>query len=537
MQSDDGPSSDPAAVITPPPPPRPPASPLPGLPNGITVESTIEEDIAFMAARMERSVTPRRDVISIANQTESGRAMIAELQRQLHAEERDRTPARLPITPVSGGENDKVNRMLQFADDPEKDARRSERQYDWSQEFDRPVDRPRSIFAMHEDLGGLKFKPAACNDTLTEPGPNDSNLHNKGLQMHLKMVYGDSIWDESKGRSDHALPWFDDVLSLATAANVSFPLILHKRLGPQGQRWLISLLPDKTYHDWASENFRLLRIAFRTRFTNQTRSDRALAFEQITLRGVFQNGSSLSKYAESFIFLCRQVGPELMPDAAACLHFLKGMDAVLRAECMITPLGFEWECMSDLVRFAVLQERRLLIRHQCSQTQTPSPHRPPFSGPKQRVQGGSRWRPSSAAAAAAAAGGDDPEPDLPDAVPAGFNKLSYPPPPMAAAARITPSKLEGNIKTCPCYGWGLDLTTAAPFQLLDPTIPGLPVSVKNVLWDWGICFNCRGTWETGRHMAKRCGAGGLHAPNKRAAYNQPYGTDTDPAQKRVRFTR
>ena len=67
-------------------------------------------------------------------------------------------------------------------------------------------------------------------------------------------------------------------------------------------------------------------------------------------------------YSERFLTLSRQIGSTSVTAETLCQHFLAGLNKELRAACCLTRDGEEWSNLTDLLKMAHVESRRLLMR-------------------------------------------------------------------------------------------------------------------------------------------------------------------------------
>ena len=114
------------------------------------------------------------------------------------------------------------------------------------------------------------------------------------------------------------------------------------------------------------------KSAFIRSFTGEVRPPEVIALHELMAGTVTQGSDPVPKYAERFYQRSRRLNGETQ--ISLCIFFQSGLKPELRALCCMDRNNKRWECLSDLVDFAIAEEERLNVRD----SSLPAPH---FSNP------------------------------------------------------------------------------------------------------------------------------------------------------------
>jgi hypothetical protein len=284
------------------------------------------------------------------------------------------------------------------------------------------------------------------------------------------------------------------MLQYSLAANVDVGRTLLSHLPLTGQKWLQLTLKTHTYHDWAANNFALLRAAFRRRWQKQVRSEASIALDLLTVKGVWQNEDPYEMYLERFLEQMHALD-EPLPDPVLCRLFLKGLKPPLKDECALQPVtAEEWVNFTSLLEYAQ-------GRAKVHATRNPRPSLP------------ERKRKYGDVSGAAAETDADESRGRPRAAPSFADRT---PGQGGGGQGLGPGKGKGKwgskgkadkrpYSKVPCVakGWGI-ITDEAGAHRYAPGKGKLSPEVKKQLFAARLCFCCRGAAGDGEHRAAQC---------------------------------
>ena len=146
-----------------------------------------------------------------------------------------------------------------------------------------------------------------------------------------------------------AAAWVDKTLSMCTDHNLVgaqfMPYLKHAFEKGPPLTWLHSI--QGTYgpeHDWTPAYF---KERFLTHFAGLVRDPHAEALSQLIHGQVQQGTTTVEAYAEHFLSITRNV-PEIS-GAALCQHYIAGLNADLKPQCILTMTNTEWTNINDLI--------------------------------------------------------------------------------------------------------------------------------------------------------------------------------------------